>query len=77
MGGRGGAQIAVRIGKLLLFEQSLSVSSTCPHKSRANRGKTAVLTGDTDDWTVDDRSHNMARTTSSALWQCPLCSKRS
>ncbi|KAL8583504.1 hypothetical protein ACOMHN_056314 [Nucella lapillus] len=37
-----------------------------------NRGKTAVLIGDTDDWTVDGKSQHMAKTTSSALWQCPL-----
>ncbi|KAL8593596.1 hypothetical protein ACOMHN_039523 [Nucella lapillus] len=47
--------------------------STCHHKSRANRGKTAVLIGDTENWTVDGKSQHMANTTSSALWQCPLC----
>ena len=55
---------AMRIDQLLLFAQSLSNSL---HKSRANRGKTAVLIEDTDNYTVDGKWQHMAQTTSSAL----------
>ncbi|KAL8568525.1 hypothetical protein ACOMHN_066515 [Nucella lapillus] len=47
--------------------------STCHHKSRANRGKTAGLIGDTDDWKLDGKSQHMAKTTSSALYASQRC----